>query len=82
VLVAANFGPAAREQYRFGVPAPGRYRPILDTDAVEYAGMGASPLPSELEAVAEHHGGRPAYLELTLPPLAALYFKPVKPLVD
>jgi hypothetical protein len=32
--------------------------------------------------VTEHHGGRPAYLEITLPPLAVLYFKPVKPPVD
>ena len=81
VIVAANFGPSARERYRLGVPAPGLYRPILDSDAVEYGGAG-TPVPSELEAVAEHHGGRPAYLELTLPPLAVLYFRPAKPLID
>jgi 1,4-alpha-glucan branching enzyme len=76
VIVAANFGPSAREGYRLGVPAPGRYRLILDTGAPEFGGAGTGPVSGELEAVAEHHGGRPAYLELTLPPLSVLYFKP------
>jgi 1,4-alpha-glucan branching enzyme len=71
-----------RWRYRLGVPAPGLYRAILDTDAIDYAGAGIMPPSSELEAVTEHHGGRPAYLEITLPPLAVLYFKPVKPPVD
>ncbi len=66
VIVAANFGPVARERYRLGVPAPGLYRAILDTDAIDYAGAGIMPPSSELEAV----------------PLAVLYFKPVKPPVD
>ncbi len=48
---------------------------------MEYGGAG-TPVLGELEAVADHHGGRPAYLELTLPPLAVLYFKPVTSPID
>ncbi|MGH7833863.1 MAG: 1,4-alpha-glucan branching protein GlgB [Candidatus Binatia bacterium] len=74
VLVACNFTPAARLNYRVGAPCPGMWREILNTDAVEYGGSGqgnmggaeASPVPSH---------GRPFSLDLTLPPLAALFFK-------
>jgi 1,4-alpha-glucan branching enzyme len=74
VLAACNFTPVARLNYRVGAPFPGWWREILNTDAVEYGGSGqgnmggaeASPVPSH---------GRPFSLDLTLPPLAAVFFK-------
>jgi 1,4-alpha-glucan branching enzyme len=74
VLVACNFTPVARLNYRVGAPFPGWWRELMNTDAVEYGGSGngnmggveASPVPSH---------GRPFSLDLTLPPLAAVFFK-------
>ena len=40
VLVAFNFTPVPRRGYRVGVPAAGRWREILNTDAETYGGSG------------------------------------------
>ncbi|HLT98099.1 MAG TPA: 1,4-alpha-glucan branching protein GlgB, partial [Acidimicrobiia bacterium] len=40
VLVACNFTPEPRHGYRVGVPAPGRWDEILNTDAERYGGTG------------------------------------------
>ena len=40
VLVACNFTPVPRHEYRVGVPAEGQCREILDTDAETYGGSG------------------------------------------
>ena len=74
VVVVCNFTPVARENYRVGVPKPGYYREILNTDSHHYGGtdfgnsggVQAEPIPwSE----------RPYSLKLRLPPLAVVYFK-------
>ncbi|HSM06438.1 MAG TPA: 1,4-alpha-glucan branching protein GlgB [Longimicrobiales bacterium] len=41
ILVAANFTPVTRDRYDLPVPAAGRWRVILNTDAPEYGGSGA-----------------------------------------
>jgi 1,4-alpha-glucan branching enzyme len=71
VLVVLNFTPVPRHGYRLGVPAAGRYRELLNSDAQRYGGSNLGNLgavPSEAVA----HMGRPHSLVLTLPPLAAL----------
>jgi 1,4-alpha-glucan branching enzyme len=77
VLVVCNFTPVPREGYRVGVPSPGFYRELLNSDAGEYGGsnlgngggMRAEPTPWQ---------GHPHSLALTLPPLGALFLKPVQ----
>ena len=71
LLVVCNFTPVVRTGYRIGVPEAGRYREILNTDAEHYGGSGVSS-PEPLEAQPIEHHGRPASLELKLPPLAAV----------
>ena len=75
VLAVCNFTPVVREDYRVGVPRPGFYREILNTDSKYYegtdmgnsGGVSAEPIP---------WNNRPYSLKLRLPPLAAMYFKP------
>ena len=71
VVVVCNFTPVVRIGYRIGVPETGRYREILNTDAEHYGGSGVSS-PEPLEAQPIEHHGRPASLELKLPPLATV----------
>ena len=71
VLVAFNFTPVPRRGYRVGVPATGRWREILNTDAEAYGGSGLGNMGSATAAADPAHG-LPASLELTLPPLAAI----------
>ena len=74
VLVACNFTPVPRLSYRIGVPAGGRWRELLNTDAAEYGGGGMGNLGAvHAEAVPMH--GREFSLSLLLPPLAAVFLK-------
>lgn len=71
VAVVLNCTPVPRERYRIGVPEAGRYQEILNTDSALYGGSNVGNLGS-VEARAQAWMGRPASLEITLPPLAAL----------
>jgi 1,4-alpha-glucan branching enzyme len=56
------------------MPSAGRWDEILNTDAAEFGGSGVGNLGGvDVEDVP--WGGRPASVELTLPPLAALWLK-------
>ncbi|MEW5974087.1 MAG: 1,4-alpha-glucan branching protein GlgB [Pseudomonadota bacterium] len=70
VLVVMNFTPVPREDYRVGVPAPGLYRVLLNTDAETYGGSNVGL--AETEAEATGWNGLPFSIRLTLPPLGAL----------
>jgi 1,4-alpha-glucan branching enzyme len=74
VLVVCNYTPVPRLGYRVGVPHGGYWRELLNSDAREYAGSGMGNLGGvQAEEVPTH--GRSFSLNLTLPPLAALFFK-------
>jgi 1,4-alpha-glucan branching enzyme len=75
VLVVLNFTPMPRPNYRIGIDQPGWWREIINTDAGEFWGSNTGNLGAvEATPVAIH--GRPFSLNLTLPPLGALYLKP------
>ena len=74
LLVALNFTPKVRHSYRIGVPQPGRYREILNTDSSAYWGSNIGN-QGGVEAEQVAHNGWPCSILLTLPPLAAMYFK-------
>jgi 1,4-alpha-glucan branching enzyme len=75
IIVVCNFTPVVREEYRVGVPRPGYYREILNTDSRFYAGtdvgnsggVNAEPIP---------WNDRPYSIKLKLPPLSVMFFKP------
>ena len=75
IVVVCNFTPVVREDYRVGVPRPGYYREILNTDSRFYegtdlgnsGGVQAEPIP---------WNDRPYSIKLKLPPLSVMYFKP------
>jgi 1,4-alpha-glucan branching enzyme len=74
VVVACNFTPIPRIDYRLGVPTGGYWRELLNSDGKEYGGSGMGNAGG---VMAEEHPvhGRPYSLKLTLPPLAALFLK-------
>ncbi|MDP3637608.1 MAG: 1,4-alpha-glucan branching protein GlgB [Azonexus sp.] len=71
VIVAVNLTPAPKIAYRIGVPEAGRYREILNSDSAYYGGSNLGNAGG-LEASAGEWMNRPANLEITLPPLAAV----------
>ncbi|UQY44402.1 1,4-alpha-glucan branching enzyme [Mixta hanseatica] len=72
IIVASNFTPVPRYNYRFGINQPGGWREIINTDSVHYHGSNtgngdvvwSDPLPSH---------NREHSLMLTLPPLATIW---------
>ena len=74
VLIACNFTPVPREKYRVGVPSGGYWKELLNSDGKEYAGSGLGNGGGVTAENVKQHG-RPFSLELTLPPLAAVFFR-------
>ncbi len=72
-LFVFNFTPVPRHNYRVGVPWPGAWREILNTDASHYGGSGHGNLGNVATAPVSFHG-RAQSLNLVIPPLAAVAF--------
>ena len=68
VAVITNFTPVPRENYRVPLPAAGRWREIINTDAQAYGGSGLGN-----GGMVEAHGGDGgASVTLVVPPLATI----------
>jgi 1,4-alpha-glucan branching enzyme len=71
VVVALNFTPVPRENYRIGAPQAGTYVELLSSDATRFGG-------SEVQTLAEVHTedapfhGYPQSMRLVLPPLGGV----------
>ncbi len=76
LLVVLNFTPVPRSDYLLGVPQPGVWREILNSDATPYGGSGQGNL-GECLATAHPYHRQPYSLRAHLPPLGALFFKRV-----
>jgi 1,4-alpha-glucan branching enzyme len=74
ILVVCNFTPVTRGGYRVGVPGPGWWQEVLNGDATEYGGSGQGNQGGVQAEAASWHG-QPYSLLLTVPPLAAMFFK-------
>jgi len=74
LVVVCNFTPTTHFNYRIGVPQPGFWRELLNSDAREYGGSGQGNLGGVETAPIPLHG-RPYSLTLTLPALAIVFFK-------
>lgn len=74
VAVVCNFTPVPRQDYRVGVPEPGRWEEVLNSDAREYGGSGWGNFGGvRAEPVACN--GRPYSVRLVLPPLAVVFLR-------
>lgn len=73
LLIAVNFSPEFRENYRIGVPLPGRYAEVFHTDRTEFGGENRLPAPARSENIPWH--GMEQSLAIDLPPLSAVILK-------
>jgi len=74
LVVVMNLTPVPRFQYRVGLPRPGYWREVLNSDAEIYGGSGVGNLGG---IPAEEHPmhGQPCSAPLTLPPLGVVIFR-------
>jgi 1,4-alpha-glucan branching enzyme len=73
--VILNFTPVPRHNYLVGVPRGGFWREVFNSDAPIYGGSGVGNMGGVAAAPVTAHG-RPFALNLTLPPLGAVFLAP------
>ena len=74
VLCVFNFTPRVLSGYRLGVPGPGYWQELLNTDAAAFGGTNVGNQGGlHAEYVPMH--GRPYSVSMTLPPLGAVWLK-------
>jgi 1,4-alpha-glucan branching enzyme len=74
ILVVCNFADTVYHNYRVGMPIPGRWQEIFNSQYKQYEGWDiTNPQPIETEAIECH--GRKYSLNLQLPPLGVSFFK-------
>ena len=71
----ANLSPVPRYDYQVGLPRPGRWRELLNTDAGLYGGSDVGNLGS-VAADGPGWSGQPHSAMITLPPLGAVWLVP------
>ena len=77
IVAVLNWTPMIRHGYRIGVPEPGYYAELLNSDAGVYGGSNVGNAGG-LSAVEGASHGHPYSLTLTLPPLGAVILKLAK----
>ncbi|MEE9356710.1 MAG: 1,4-alpha-glucan branching protein GlgB [Methylococcaceae bacterium] len=75
VLVALNFTPVPRQDYQVGVPLPGLYQEIFNSDATVYSGSGVGNGERILQTEPGDWMNQPHSITMTLPPLAGVIIK-------
>jgi 1,4-alpha-glucan branching enzyme len=74
IVVVCNFTPATHLNYEIGVPLPGTWQEVLNTDSARYGGSGQGNF-SVINSVARSVHQRPCSISLTVPPLAVVFLK-------
>ena len=72
VLVVCNFTPVPRGAYRIGLPYPGRWREIINTNGAIYGGSDTGNMGALLAEDEPSHG-QLASAKIFLPPLATVF---------
>ena len=73
VLVVSNFTPVERSGRRIGVPKPGSWQEIMNTDSAHYGGGNRGNLGG-VESTAQAANGFDNSITITVPPLSTLFF--------
>ena len=74
IVVVSNFTPVVRQNYRIGVPKPGYYKEVLNSDSAHYWGSNVGNEGGIQTEETPFHG-YDFSLSLTLPPLATIMLK-------
>jgi 1,4-alpha-glucan branching enzyme len=77
LVVAINFTPVPRYDYRIGLPQAGAYQEILNSDAACYGGANLGNGERDLIAENKPWMDKPYSMLITIPPLGGVVFKPI-----
>jgi 1,4-alpha-glucan branching enzyme len=80
LVILINFDPATYEQFRLGLPRPGKWKEIFNTDAEQFGGSGVTNSGTTYESRHENCDGRKDSVVLRVPPIGGLVLAYVGPL--
>jgi 1,4-alpha-glucan branching enzyme len=75
LVCIANFSAVPHLEYRVGLPVAGRWREVINTDAIVYGGSGTGNMGG-IEAGPEPWHGQPASATIVVPPMGVLWLSP------
>jgi 1,4-alpha-glucan branching enzyme len=75
IVVVVNFAGQPHGFFNLGFPRDGEWLEILNTDAEEFGGSGVGNM-GQVSVTGEGTHGQPFSAQITVPPLAAVFFKP------
>ena len=81
LVVLLNLTPVPRAKYRIGLPRPGKWLEVLNSDAAVYGGSNMGNLGG-VTAEAKPWHNMPCSAEFTLPPLSISVFRPERPVAE
>ncbi len=73
LIIACNFTPILRENYRIGIPKKGKLKEVLNSDDKKYGGSGHLNLAIKTNPFPWH--GHSKSVEITIPPLGIVILK-------
>ncbi len=76
LIIISNFTPLVRHDYRIGIPIPGSYQELINSDKPVYWGSGIA-FDGEYHTMDIPSHGHQQSLVMTLPPLSTVILKPV-----
>jgi 1,4-alpha-glucan branching enzyme len=76
ILIICNFTPVVYKKYRIGVPYKCEYKEVLSSDWEEFGGSNEKNA-SIIKAEAYKWHNQKFSMEIKVPPLSAVYLKPV-----
>ena len=77
LLVVLNFSPLTYEKHKIGVPYPGKYKEIFNSDKEEFGGSGVGN-PRVKQSKKDECDGRPDSIAITVPPMSVTIFSYTK----
>ncbi|HJV31015.1 MAG TPA: 1,4-alpha-glucan branching protein GlgB [Bacillales bacterium] len=77
LAVVCNFTGICYRDYRIGIPTPGEYREIFNSDKEEFGGAGHINKKT-IKAIEKSFHGKPYSVNLTIPAFGILIIRPVK----
>ncbi len=75
VIGVINFTPVVHYDYRVGVPYPGKYEEILNTDNEKYYGSNQTMENTELFSTPGKCHNKEHYINIKVPPMGAVFIK-------
>ncbi len=75
IAVAVNFSSEPWTQHRVGLPEPGAWTEIFNSDLTIYDGTGAHQNNGQITAHPDAHHGFPASATIVIPPLGAVFLR-------